>query len=81
MPAMFIGYSIPIGYIASRYGWRSAEQGCDALLQAGLCPHCVYEIAGIPPEYDGCVVCPECSAAWTDQRVAPDAERDDPELL
>ncbi len=29
-----------------------------------LCPQCLYELHGLPAEDDGCVVCPECGAAW-----------------
>jgi len=67
-PVMFVGFGFPMGFIASRYGWRSAQAGCDALLVAGLCPHCAHGIAGIPSESDGCTVCPECGSAW---RVVP----------
>jgi len=39
------------------------------MLRAGAvvnhrCPGCRYELHGLSPESDGCVVCPECSAAW-----------------
>ncbi|MEM9374417.1 MAG: hypothetical protein AAGA55_12315 [Planctomycetota bacterium] len=79
MPVMFVGYGAPIGYIASRYGWRSAGAGRDALLDAGLCPHCAHGIAGIPPESDGCTVCPECAAAWRTEPTYPNPEQDDRE--
>ncbi len=75
-PVMFIGYGVPIGYIAARYGWRSAEEGRDALLEAGLCPHCVHGIAGVPPRSDGCTICPECAAAWRVEPPEPGAEQD-----
>jgi len=28
------------------------------------CLSCGYELRGLTPAEDGCVVCPECSAAW-----------------
>ena len=28
------------------------------------CLACNYELVGVPPEPDGCTVCPECGAAW-----------------
>jgi hypothetical protein len=34
------------------------------LVGEGLCPSCTYSIEGLTPEGDGCVVCPECGAAW-----------------
>lgn len=34
------------------------------LLDHGLCVQCGYFIKGLPPEPDGCTVCPECGAAW-----------------
>ena len=44
--------------------WRSPIKGRDSLLASGFCPACAYQIAGVPPEPDGCMVCPECGAAW-----------------
>jgi hypothetical protein len=34
------------------------------LIAKGLCPQCGYSFAGVQPQEDGCVVCPECEAAW-----------------
>ena len=28
------------------------------------CAGCDYDLEGIPPEADGCTLCPECGAAW-----------------
>lgn len=36
----------------------------SGLLAAQLCPSCGYALSAIPPEPDGCSVCPECGAAW-----------------
>jgi len=33
-------------------------------LSMGTCASCRYNVAEIEPETDGCVVCPECGAAW-----------------
>lgn len=41
-----------------------AEQLREEALSAGRCPSCGYEIWELPLENDGCVRCPECSAAW-----------------
>ncbi len=35
-----------------------------ALLVIGHCPSCGYDLTELPREDDGCVVCPECGAAW-----------------
>lgn len=33
-------------------------------LSTGQCASCRYELARVEPASDGCVVCPECGAAW-----------------
>ena len=33
-------------------------------LSIGQCASCKYDITSVEPEQDGCVVCPECGAAW-----------------
>lgn len=35
-----------------------------AIVAEGKCASCGYQIVGLLPEADGCVVCPECGAAW-----------------
>ena len=34
------------------------------MIRAGRCPACAYPLAGLAPQADGCIVCPECGAAW-----------------
>ncbi len=34
------------------------------LAASRLCLCCGYGLAGVPPQQDGCTVCPECGAAW-----------------
>jgi DNA-directed RNA polymerase subunit RPC12/RpoP len=48
----------------------------EAFLNEGLCASCGYEIKTTSPEADGCVVCPECGAAW---RLALHGRATDPE--
>ena len=44
----------------SRFGKVKA-----AMLKHGRCPHCGYDLRGLPPdEHDGATVCPECGCAW-----------------
>lgn len=64
VPIYFFGFGIPMALVSMRYGWRSARHARDAMLRHGLCPACAHGIEGIPPQEDGCVVCPECAAAW-----------------
>lgn len=50
--------------------WRSGRRAraklvCAIMLKHLRCPHCGYDIRGLPiaPE-DGATVCPECGCAW-----------------
>jgi hypothetical protein len=36
----------------------------EALLGEQCCPGCGYRLAELPPDDDGCRVCPECGGAW-----------------
>jgi hypothetical protein len=33
-------------------------------IQERICPSCLYDLQNLPPQEDGCTVCPECGAAW-----------------
>ena len=48
-------------------------------LNHGLCPACAYTLKGLETQQDGCVVCPECSAAWKADRLSqhPSDSHDD----
>ena len=35
-----------------------------AMLKHSTCPHCGYNLRGLPTDDDGCNVCPECASAW-----------------
>jgi len=49
--------------------WRHREAVLRAMVMQGLCGSCGYELHGINSSDDGCIVCPECGAAWrTDKR-------------
>lgn len=53
------------GFLAAAWGLWAAKRSNPALLLAhGRCGQCIYIIHGLMPESDGCVVCPECGAAW-----------------
>jgi ferredoxin-like protein FixX len=57
------------------------EPGRAKLLARGVCPSCLYRLSGLRTEADGCLVCPECGAAWRRDRVReflpPAAEQPD----
>jgi hypothetical protein len=36
----------------------------EELLERGICGACRYDLDGALIEEDGCVLCPECGAAW-----------------
>lgn len=39
-----------------------------AMLEEGLCASCAYPAGASPAAPDGCIVCPECGAAWRVRR-------------
>lgn len=38
-------------------------------LEHGKCAGCGYELKDLVVENDGCIVCPECNAAWKSERI------------
>jgi Zn-finger nucleic acid-binding protein len=48
---------------------RALQGRTRALLEGGICPCCGYSLALLPPESDGCLVCPECGSAWRSERI------------
>jgi len=46
-----------------------ADRIIGIYLSAGRCASCGYALESLEPEADGCVVCPECHAAWKADRV------------
>lgn len=52
---------VALGVLCVRTGWRLAvERVCET----GECPSCLYPLEGLKAEMDGCIMCPECGAAW-----------------
>lgn len=43
---------------------RLERRGVAELKRLARCASCGYHLRGLAPEPDGCVVCPECAAAW-----------------
>jgi hypothetical protein len=55
-----IPFSVWYGMKRSRFGKVAA-----AMLKHLRCPHCGYDIRGLPRDpHDGAVICPECGCAW-----------------
>jgi len=48
---------------------RMFSRIADIHLEHGKCAGCGYELRDLPTENDGCVVCPECNAAWNADRI------------
>jgi len=48
---------------------RKFPKIADILLGHGRCAGCGYELRDLPIEGDGCIVCPECNAAWQSDRI------------
>ena len=59
-----VAFGLAMAAFLARQTWASAGAARAAMLGVGACPNCAFGIGGLPPEADGCVVCPECSAAW-----------------
>jgi len=60
--------------LARRRRWPKVSA---LFLAQGKCAGCGYGLYGLEPmSDDGCVVCPECGAAWRGDRIGSLAERD-----
>ncbi len=53
-------------YLAYNALWwrRVLPRHVQQILASGYCPSCAFSLEGLVVESDGCVVCPECGAAW-----------------
>jgi len=53
-------------------GWirrRRFDRIAEIFLDQGHCASCGYLLDDLAVESDGCVVCPECNAAWKKERI------------
>ncbi len=59
---------------------KHAKRIVESVLRIGRCPACGYDLRAAAPESDGACVCPECGAAWKQERIghAPVARVDLP---
>jgi ssDNA-binding Zn-finger/Zn-ribbon topoisomerase 1 len=67
----WLGYGIYVTLLLTvnalyDFSWNrhSAIGLCELLIYNSRCPKCVFNLARLPAEQDGCTVCPECGAAW-----------------
>lgn len=59
--------------IAMRWARRRRfAQISEIYLGTGRCASCKYALTDLSPSDDGCVVCPECAAAWRSGRIGAD---------
>lgn len=58
--------SIALAAIASRWqlGRRRGATAVAACVAVRRCPSCAYDLSALAAQQDGCIVCPECGAAW-----------------
>jgi hypothetical protein len=47
----------------------SAPVLASTMVSFGVCGSCGYTLQGLTPDPDGCLVCPECGAAWLEYRL------------
>ncbi len=73
---LFLGAAI-LAAVAYRRFFRSSRPDLLALasasLMSGRCGACGYSLAEFAPEEDSCRVCPECGAAWKQERTTTSA--------
>lgn len=62
---------LPVAYIVAylspvpRWWWRCVgAHYVNRVIKSGHCPACGFLLNGLKAEDDGCLVCPECGAAW-----------------
>ncbi len=61
--------SLGVAVMLFALGWWIAnselyERAARSMRHGMRCPQCWYDLSSLTPEEDGCVVCPECGAAW-----------------
>ena len=70
IPVFRIGGLIAV-VIVSRADTRRhiASHLAATAVAEGLCGGCCYSLRDLPADVDGCIVCPECGAAWQARRI------------
>ncbi len=61
---LVVSLLLPVS-VAMVTGWYILDPRYRSMIAAnGHCAACGYTIMDLPPEPDGCTVCPECGAGW-----------------
>jgi hypothetical protein len=61
--AVLFVVNLAVVWFSSRFVRR--KKTCRILLEHLRCPHCMYDLKGLPPDgQDGATICPECGCAW-----------------
>lgn len=69
-------------YFRRRAGFRKGlSKVRQTMLDASLCPSCTHALDGLPRLGDGCVVCPECGAAWQSGAAGSEALTSHPPVV
>lgn len=68
VPMLTLGFLTGRGLVG--LGGSLAGNIENAKMSEGACPCCGYTLLGAGQEADGCVVCPECGAAWSGTRLS-----------
>jgi hypothetical protein len=61
---VYVGSALMLLVLGTLYAARFQEAQRRELIRRGYCPACCYRIGQVPSQGDGCVICPECGAAW-----------------
>ncbi len=75
MPMWILPVSLGVGmsvWFSLRARWGLKRLGPNVrltMLNEGRCPSCSHQIHACPVQEDGCVVCPECGAAWRNEAI------------
>lgn len=69
-----LSLALATGRAALGLGGALPGRMCRAMLWTERCPACGYDLSSMDAHADGCIVCPECAAAWEADRIGPNAD-------
>jgi hypothetical protein len=58
-----VSFALAAGVLFGNFGYRAATI-VRCMKSEQLCPSCATDLHSLPPEADGCRICPLCLAAW-----------------
>ncbi len=68
--ALLVGLIVLANKVYAAYIRRGAtSQIARTAVAEGVCGSCAFSLQGAPEGPNGCVVCPECAAAWSTERI------------